>query len=507
MNTLALAFALLTLPLFAQEAVPPDGTKIVSAQVSGVSRDRLSPGLQEEIDGLTGKALNLQHLREIASRIEAEQPRLVAAVKVSGDPDGGARVFFVLARLRDADQGANVNSRYNVEDVEFQGVSEERLDQALRDDLHALIGKPLDPDLVQRLEDRLGQALPAYDVTHRTVRGSQPGRIKLVFAVSRADSARWLQYELLEGNGVYHSDQGWGTMLLITGGGRDMHASVTIPIDNADDLIEEYSGIGLSFETRRLGTDRLGAFFEWSTYDQSWRDATLATLATTPQIPAPYRNRMGITPLLKLAVTQHITFAGGVNISELDELSGGPSSRMANSAIGSVRFFRRSRERATTRHDTDASFSVRAGTRSLQSDLVYDRYLGQFDYSFKQSDHRLLISTKAGGITGQAPLFERFSLGDSKTLRGWDKYRITPAGGDRIFYGSLEYRYRDVGMFLDAGSVWNDGAERRTRVSTGVTFTPGPLFFTLGFPVNTDEFRAVFTMGFRYSNSVLSNRN
>jgi hypothetical protein len=46
--------------------------------------------------------------------------------------------------------------------------------------------------------------------------------------------------------------------------------------------------------------------------------------------------------------------------------------------------------------------------------------------------------------------------------------------------------------------VWNGAAEKRVRVATGVNFTPGPVFFTLGFPLNTDEFRAVFTMGFRF---------
>ena len=39
------------------------------------------------------------------------------------------------------------------------------------------------------------------------------------------------------------------------------------------------------------------------------------------------------------------------------------------------------------------------------------------------------------------------------------------------------------------------------RASTGITFTPGPVFFTVGFPLNTDEFRAVFTMGVRFPGS------
>ena len=40
---------------------------------------------------------------------------------------------------------------------------------------------------------------------------------------------------------------------------------------------------------------------------------------------------------------------------------------------------------------------------------------------------------------------------------------------------------------------------RKVRFSTGFGFTPGPVFMTVGFPLNTDEFRAVFTMGFRFA--------
>jgi outer membrane protein assembly factor BamA len=104
----------------------------------------------------------------------------------------------------------------------------------------------------------------------------------------------------------------------------------------------------------------------------------------------------------------------------------------------------------------------------------------------------------AGGITGQAPLFERFTLGDSKTLRGWDKYDIAPAGGDRLLYSSLEYRYTGLALFLDAGSVWDDtNGEKRVRVSTGFGFHAGPVFLVVGFPLNTDDLKAVVTLGLR----------
>ena len=54
-----------------------------------------------------------------------------------------------------------------------------------------------------------------------------------------------------------------------------------------------------------------------------------------------------------------------------------------------------------------------------------------------------------------------------------------------------------IGLFLDVGSVWDAETERHVRVSSGVGFYAGPAFFVVGFPVNTDDLRAIFTMGLR----------
>ena len=99
MKILRLLLVLLALPIAtarAQETEPPDGTRIVSALVSGLDFDRLSPGLQQDINKLAGTPLNRQLLRELATRIEIEQPKYIAGVRVSADPDG-ARVVFVVA--------------------------------------------------------------------------------------------------------------------------------------------------------------------------------------------------------------------------------------------------------------------------------------------------------------------------------------------------------------------------------------------------------------------------
>ena len=486
---------------FAQAVEPPDGTRISTAHLSGFELRRLSAALQEEIANLPGTPLNRRQLAELAARIEAEHPDHVAGVRASLDPGGGARVVFVVARLSERERLENVNARYVVEDVELWGAPERDLSSALRDDMHALAGRQLDVAALHDVEARLGKELPEYRIGRRTVRGSALGRVRLIFDARKAEWARFLRFDPQPADVVYHSDQGWGARLPLSVSTRDVLVSPIVAIDVGDELVEEYSGFGVRVETRRLGTERLGAFFEWSSFDQTWRGDTLSALALRSDIPAAYRNRMTVTPVLKVAITRQLSLGGGVSITELDALSESGRARMANAAIGSVTFSHASPGSSPPRHRAEASVVVRAGTAALESDLLYERYLAHAGYAFRTRGHTVIASGMTGRIDGAAPLFERFTLGDSRTLRGWNKYDLAPAGGDRLFHASLEYRYQAVGIFVDAGSVWEHGTGRRVRVSTGLTAHPGPLFLTVGFPLNTDEFGAVFTIGLRFSGS------
>jgi hypothetical protein len=321
--------------------------------------------------------------------------------------------------------------------------------------------------------------------------------VALVYEAQKKELPQWLRFESLRTNALFHSEQGWGSFLDLGIGNRAVRFTPIVAIDHADDLVEEYSGAGLRFETRQLGSRRLGASFEWSWFDQDWRSATLAALALMPDIPPAYDTRSTITPLLKFALTPELSVAAGVSISELEPLAPAAGSQMANAAVASVDFDRRWEDSSEPRHRVTAGFGVRAGSRELESDLAYTRYLGQGAYRFNAGRHHVEATGMAGGITGHAPLFERFTLGDSRTLRGWDKYDIAPAGADRVFHSSVEYRYTGVGLFLDVGSVWDADSERHVRVSTGLGFYAGPAFFVVGFPLNTDDLRAIFTMGLR----------
>ena len=109
------------------------------------------------------------------------------------------------------DDDININARYIVEDADITGVSEEELTQALRDDLHALVGKRLDSGDADRLQERLKRDLPDYDVSRRIERGSEPGRIRLVYDARRREP-RWLRFEPLRSNVIYHSDTWLGKL-------------------------------------------------------------------------------------------------------------------------------------------------------------------------------------------------------------------------------------------------------------------------------------------------------
>jgi hypothetical protein len=491
--------ALLVVPLtaFAQQPDPPDGAIVSSAQVSGFDLGRLSPGLQEEIARVAGGPLDRARLDELAARIEEEQPRHVAAVRVVSVPAGEVRVVFVVAHMRDQDRRADANARYLIERVETRGIDHGELGADLDAELQTLVGKPLGSDDVEQAETKLRTAFPDYDVTRRVIRGRRSGEIRLLFLLAKKESARWLRFSWQSSNAVYHSDQGWGALLQFPLSGRDFLVAPIVAMDSGDDLIEEYSGFGIRVESRKLGTERLGASFEWTAFNPSWREATLAALGASPGIPGAYDDRNSVTPLVHFAITRQLSVGGGVGITEIEPQPAVPGSQMANAYIAQVRFDPRW-DRAGADHALDAQFTVRAASDTLESDFTYTRYYGQAWYSYRWSRHTVLVSGLAGGIDGTAPLFERFSLGDSRTLRGWNKYDIAPAGGDRVFHTSLEYRYRGFAFFLDSGSVWDAGLDSRVRVAAGFGFHKDPFFMTLGFPLNTDDVRAVFTTGLRF---------
>ena len=96
MRTVALLLAVLgcaPLPATGQETDAPEGALIESATVSGISFDQLSPGLRSDISALEGTPLDRAKAAALATRIEEEQPEMVAAVRAVAPPGGATRVI------------------------------------------------------------------------------------------------------------------------------------------------------------------------------------------------------------------------------------------------------------------------------------------------------------------------------------------------------------------------------------------------------------------------------
>ena len=240
-------------------------------------------------------------------------------------------------------------------------------------------------------------------------------------------------------------------------GSRSRHRfTAGVVFNDIDDLIEEYSGFRLGFESRKIGTEKLGVRLDFARFNETWEDATLSALALNPTIPEPYRNRLTFEPTVTFAFSPSVRFNGGVSLSDLESLTHAPDSQKANAWVAGISADHTWRATdGDARQSVEASYQLRAAVDGLDSDLVYKRHLGQASYRYEQGRSEALASISLGYISGQPPLFERFSLGNSTTLRGFDKYDIAPTGGERMFHSSIEYRYSHVGVFFDTGSVWD----------------------------------------------------
>jgi outer membrane protein assembly factor BamA len=500
MRTLSLLFALLGVPLLvanAQEVDAPEGTIIDAVEISGFSLYELSPGLQKDINSLVGAALDRERLHQLASRIEGERPEMVAAVRAVSRPDAKARVIFLVGRISDdRDLTENINARYIVEAVEIGGAPAE-VSQQLRDDLQKLVGRRLDTEEADRLNERLEGELPGREVARRISKGSQAGSIRVVFEIIEEP---WIRFAPPRSKLVYHANQGWSAVLDIPMSPSRSHHRFSggVVFANSDDLIEEYSGFRLRFESRTLATEKLGASLEFSRFNQSWKDATLAAVAANPTIPELYRNRLTLEPNLTFAFNPNIRVNAGVSISELESLAQSPNSQMANAWVAGLSADHRWESKTGARQNAEGSYQLRAAVDGLGSDLAYKRHLAQARYRFDHRRSTVLAAFSFGYITGDAPLFERFSLGDSSTLRGWNKYDIAPTGGERMVHQSLEYRYWNVGVFFDTGSLWDRTTLAKVRYSTGFGIHADNFFLTLGFPLNDDDNGVTFMTGVRF---------
>jgi outer membrane translocation and assembly module TamA len=228
-------------------------------------------------------------------------------------------------------------------------------------------------------------------------------------------------------------------------------------------------------------------------YHNQWDGSTLRA-ADERDI---YRNRLNVQPALRFRLTPNLSLTSGVSLERFDTQFPAARTEASNSVVNTLRY-RRSWELSDASQTLDAAYTLRAATRALESDYVYARHLVSGTYVWQRGRSTVRLTAMGGKITGQAPLFERFILGNSTTLRGWSKFDIDPLGGSRGAYGSAEYRYRLLQAFYDSGAVWNPGQTADVKKAVGGGVHTGNLYFSVGFPVGGGRSSPIFLMAMNF---------
>jgi hypothetical protein len=408
------------------------------------------------------------------------------------------------------DSELNVNSRYTVETVlvrgdgwtanlaadKFTDSNTRRISVALRRQITSLIGDKLNPAVLDLLAARLRKELQARTVTHRVLRGSKPDFVEVLFEIK----LRPTRFDVSVPNFAYTSSEGasGGLEAMVTV--EQQHEFTVGLVSNADDEVERYTGLLARYEDTHLGSDRVSASFQFATYREDWNGSARTALEDgfTPvrETSSLYRTRDDIEPAVTFVLARPLTFTLGAGFERFQD-SSLPAVESAN-ALTSALDFHQQFEEAEFQQSLDADYDLRMATRMLGSDYVYLRHHWMLRYALRHGKHLVTDRLIAGMLIGRAPLYERYVLGNSTTLRGWDKYEIDPLGGNRVVHNSVEYRYSWFEGFYDAGAVWDAGQPITVRHSAGIGVHQGPVFLAVAFPIRANRVEPMFMVNMNY---------
>jgi hypothetical protein len=405
------------------------------------------------------------------------------------------------------DSEFNVNTRYTVETIKISGDGwttdpvadrDGKISSGLRKEIAALIGNKLNPVALDDLAHRLRKEFHARTVEHHVLRGKSPEYVQVIFDVKLPPT----KFDVSVPKFVYNSRQGWSGA--VEGTISDKRNGLTFGlVSDGDDLVERYTGLVARYENTHLGTDRVRLRFQFESYHDQWNNSTLglipsATAAMFADTSGVYRTRQNFEPVATIVLAKPLTLSFGASFERFQEQFPAAHPEAANALITTLRYHRRL-EGSENQQDVDAGYALRAATKTLGSDFVYGRHHFQVRYQLTHGKHTVVDDLTAGVISGQAPLFERYVLGNSSTLRGWNKYELDPLGGNRMVHNSVEYRYGVFQVFYDAGAIWDSGETTAVpRHSIGVGLRQGSFSLAMAFPVREGRVEPILMVGMNY---------
>jgi outer membrane protein assembly factor BamA len=371
----------------------------------------------------------------------------------------------------------NINERYAVESIDFSGIRSPKLSASVLTSFRRMIGDRLDQEELSRLCAQIGGELRAEHVSFRIARGSDPGRVKVVFEVVeprvRFDAALpqfgYASREGLSGSGEAHLTLGRSVFSI---------AAVT----NASQSVANFTGVRASYQLQNVGSDRVQVTFRFDDYRNRYNNATEAAASAQALGSELYRGRIDFEPELTVLLAEPLKLTLGYDIEDLRIQGSQGKSVFANAATGSLRY-RRQWGSETAKRLLEVGYGLRAATRTFGSGYSYFRHELTARYVWKRDRQSVETSLLAGSISGNAPFLDKFVLGTSNTLRGWDKYDIDPLGGSRVSHASVTYGFGMLRAFYDAGSIWSRGEAPQFRESAGAGFQKDRFLLACAFPL------------------------
>lgn len=401
----------------------------------------------------------------------------------------------------------NVNSRYIIENVRVSGnATPMNISDPLRTDLDRVVGSKYDDSTLKRLADQIRKELRVTDVAVKVSRGSEPDHVIVSFEVTRANEH---VFDLSLGQFLYDSREGWSG----DGGASINFKGNTVSfglVSNADAFLERYAGVHASFERKKIGTDRLKLRFDFASYHDTWNTATL--LAASPN--DIYRSRQVFTPEATLVIAEPLEWSFGVSFARLSipgsvqtegVAAAAARTESSNAVVNTLRYHQHwGSEKDANEHAASAQYAMTAATSVLGSDGVFTKHEARAHYKYRHERSTIELGFLAGTINGTAPLYDRFVLGDSTTLRGWSKFDFDPLGGAHVIHGSVDYRYRIFTVFYDTGAVWDRPEDREQKQSVGVGLRragsegKAELQVAMAFPIRSGRVDPIFYAGMNF---------
>jgi outer membrane protein assembly factor BamA len=412
----------------------------------------------------------------------------VTPVNISSDPEQASDL--------------NINSRYTIESINFVDHRDYKLSASSLEEIRHLVGAKVSTESLERLARRIRGELRAHDVTFKLARGASPESVRVLIQVERAAGSFDASVPVLS----YNSALGFtGTGQLNTTVGPN--AFTVRMLRDSDNLIERYAGVQAKYERPMWANGRVRLGFEFDAYQDQYSSSTLTALENPPSSlgAGAYGSRLNYEPSATFVLAAPLTLTLGLSFEQMNNLPSAARPESANAVISTLRYHQRWTETGVSTQEFDAGYSLRAATTVLSSDLAYTRHLAHLKYNYSSPKQSVEVTVVAGAIYGQAPLFERFALGNSTLLRGWNQLDLDPVGGNRLAYGSVTYGYRMMRVFYDAGSVWDQGKSPEAKESVGVgvssglgVFERGAFLVALAFPLRQGHITPVVIAGMNF---------